>query len=48
MVQLSVGDELMLAQLTARSVRALDLDKGTDCFAILKSVAVSQNDIGGA
>ncbi len=48
MVQLSVGDELMLAQLTARSVRALELDKGTDCFAILKSVAVSQNDIGGA
>ena len=47
MVQLSVGDELMLAQLTARSVHALELDKGTDCFAILKSVAVSHNDIGG-
>ena len=48
MVQLCVGDELMLAQLTARSVRALKLEKGADCFAILKSVAVSQNDIGEA
>lgn len=47
LVQLRVGDDLMLAQVTNRSAKALDLQPGASVFAILKSVAVAQNDISG-
>ena len=40
LVQLALGDERMLAQITPRSVKALDLQPGTACHAIVKSVSV--------
>ncbi|MTH65823.1 molybdenum ABC transporter ATP-binding protein [Paracoccus shanxieyensis] len=40
LVQLALGDERMLAQITPRSVEALDLKPGTACHAIVKSVSV--------
>lgn len=40
MVQLALGDERMLAQITPRSVQMLDLKPGTSCHAIVKSVSV--------
>jgi len=40
LVQLALGDERMLAQVTARSVQALDLKPGSGCHAIVKSVSV--------
>lgn len=40
MVQLALGDERMLAQITPRSVQMLDLKAGTSCHAIVKSVSV--------
>lgn len=40
MVQLRIGDERMLAQVTPRSIHALDLTAGSDCYAIIKSVSV--------
>lgn len=43
LVQLSLGDERMLAQITPRSVQALDLQPGTRCHAIIKSVSVLPN-----
>lgn len=38
----------ILARLTKRSVKALDLRPGSDVFAVVKSVAVAPGDIGGA
>lgn len=43
LVQLALGDERMLAQITPRSVQALDLEPGTRCHAIIKSVSVLPN-----
>lgn len=40
LVQLALGDERMLAQVTPRSVKALDLRPDTTCHAIVKSVSV--------
>ncbi|WP_323717674.1 molybdenum ABC transporter ATP-binding protein [Paracoccus aminovorans] len=40
LVQLVAGDERMLAQITPRSVKALELRPGTACHAIVKSVSV--------
>lgn len=40
LVQLAMGDERMLAQITPRSVKALELLPGSDCHAIVKSVSV--------
>lgn len=40
LVQLAAGDERMLAQITERSVKALELQPGLDCHAIVKSVSV--------
>ena len=40
LVQLALGDERMLAQVTPRSVKALDLQANTACHAIVKSVSV--------
>lgn len=48
LVQLRLGSELILARLTKRSVAALKLEPGITCFAVLKSVAVAQGDIGAA
>ncbi|WP_347268805.1 molybdenum ABC transporter ATP-binding protein [Paracoccus sp. (in: a-proteobacteria)] len=40
LVQLALGEERMLAQITPRSVAALDLRPGVACHAIVKSVSV--------
>nr|WP_010391806.1 molybdenum ABC transporter ATP-binding protein [Paracoccus sp. TRP] len=40
LIQLSFGNERMLAQVTPRSVKALELLPGTQCHAIVKSVSV--------
>lgn len=40
LVQLALGDERMLAQVTPRSVKALELQPGIACHAIVKSVSV--------
>lgn len=45
-VVLSAGPERLLARITARSVRALELSPGTPCYAILKSMRVAAEDIG--
>ena len=46
-VQLRLGDDLILARITRRSAEALALAPGVDCFAVIKSVAVAQGDVGG-
>lgn len=46
-VQVAVGHDRILAQVTARSAAALCLQNGTEVFAILKAVAVAQGDVGG-
>ncbi len=46
LVQLRAGNDLLLARITRRSASALDLSVGADCFAVLKSVAVAQTDVG--
>ena len=38
----------LLARVTRRSVAALDLTPGTTCFAIVKTVAIAREDVGGA
>lgn len=45
-VQLQAGNDRLLARITRRSADALDLQPGRACFAVLKSVAVAQTDIG--
>jgi molybdate transport system ATP-binding protein len=47
LVQFRAGDDLLLARITRRSAQALALAPGVEVFAILKSVAVAQGDIGG-
>jgi molybdate transport system ATP-binding protein len=47
-IQLKAGDDLLLARVTRRSAQALELASGAACFAILKSVAVAQLEVGGA
>lgn len=47
-IQLKAGEDLLLARITRRSALALELAPGADCFAIIKSVAVAQSDVGGA
>tara|TARA_R110002020_G_scaffold16900_14_gene60093 strand:- start:2152 stop:3279 length:1128 start_codon:yes stop_codon:yes gene_type:complete len=47
-VQLKAGDDLILARITRRSALALELAPGVECFAILKTVAVAQTNVGGA
>ncbi|GHE01532.1 molybdenum ABC transporter ATP-binding protein [Defluviimonas sp. 20V17] len=46
-VQLRLGEDLILARITRRSALALGLAPGVDCYAIVKSVAVAQGDVGG-
>jgi molybdate transport system ATP-binding protein len=45
LVQLRLGEELILARVTRRSVAALDLAVGQTCHAILKSVAVAPQTV---
>lgn len=47
-VELHLGEARLLARLTARSVAALGLAPGVACHAIVKSVAVSRDDMGRA
>lgn len=43
MVELACGEDVLLAALTGRSVRALGLAPGRPCFAIVKSVAIARD-----
>ena len=45
-VQLRVGEDLILARVTRRSVAALGLKVGDLVFAVLKSVSVAPGDVG--
>ncbi|MDO5612658.1 MAG: molybdenum ABC transporter ATP-binding protein [Paracoccus sp. (in: a-proteobacteria)] len=40
LVQLAMGRARMLAEITARSAAALELRPGSDCFAVIKTVAL--------
>lgn len=46
LVQLRVGQDLLLARITQRSAGALGLAVGSPVFAVLKSVAVAPGDVG--
>ena len=46
LVQLRVGEDLLLARITKRSASALGLAVGSPVFAVLKSVAVAPGDVG--
>lgn len=48
MVQLRMGEERLLARVTRRSVRALDLHPGAQVFAVLKTVSVGRENVGTA
>lgn len=45
-VQLSAGEERLLARITRRSADALGIAPGVTCFAVVKSVSVAQMDVG--
>jgi len=46
-VGLKCGNTPLLARITARSARDLDLKEGTQIYAILKATAVAPSDVGG-
>lgn len=46
MVVLATGEERLSARITRRSAEALGLAPGKPCFAVLKTVAVSPEDVG--
>ncbi|MSU90417.1 molybdenum ABC transporter ATP-binding protein [Rhodobacteraceae bacterium 2CG4] len=46
MVQLRAGQDLLLARITRRSARALGIGEGVDCFGIVKTVAVTRQNVG--
>ena len=46
-VQLALGDEMILARVTKRSADALALAPGLECFAVLKSLAFAPGDVVG-
>lgn len=48
LVRLRMGDEVLLSRVTRRSVAALALVPGMPVHAVLKSVAVAQENVGGA
>jgi len=48
MVRLRLGDEHLLARVTRRSVRSLDLRPGAKVFAVLKTVSVGRENVGTA
>ena len=45
-IGLQSGDDRLLARVTRRSAEALGLTEGMACFAVVKSVAVAQGDVG--
>ncbi len=45
-IGLHSGDDRLLARVTRRSSDALGLTQGMACFAVVKSVAVAQGDVG--
>jgi molybdate transport system ATP-binding protein len=45
-VQMRAGQDLLLSRITQRSAKALALHEGAECFVILKSMSVAQQDIG--
>lgn len=51
-VQIAIGppgaEEILLSRVTGRSVSALGLAPGVGCHAILKTMAISRDDLGGA
>ncbi|MFN7598240.1 MAG: TOBE domain-containing protein [Cereibacter sp.] len=47
-MQLRAGTELLLARVTRRSAEAMGLAAGRPVFAVIKSVAVAQSDVGGS
>jgi molybdate transport system ATP-binding protein len=47
-VQLRCGGDLILARITRRSAEALEIAAGAECWAIIKTMAVAQWDIGQA
>jgi molybdate transport system ATP-binding protein len=44
-VQLQAGEDRLLARITRRSADTLNIIEGAECYAVMKSVAVSQTDI---
>ena len=48
LVSLATPSGTCLARITKRSAHALGLTEGADCFAIIKTVAVAPEDIGGS
>ena len=44
-VQLQAGEDRLLARITRRSADMLNIVEGAECYAVMKSVAVSQTDI---
>ena len=46
LVQLDLGGESLLARITLRSLRTLGITPGLALFAVIKSVAVAQGDVG--
>ncbi len=47
LIRLRVGDEVLLSRITKRSLIALDLQPGRAVFAILKTVSIAQENVGG-
>ncbi len=48
LVQLDLGGEALLARVTRRSAQALGIAPGVAVFAVVKTVAVAQGDVGAA
>ncbi len=47
LIALDAGGEALLARVTRRSADAMGLAPGTSCYAVMKSVAIAPDDIGG-
>lgn len=47
LVSLETRAGRLLARVTQRSVGALALEAGVECFAVVKTVAIAREDIGG-
>jgi molybdate transport system ATP-binding protein len=48
MVRLRIGDDLLLARVTRRSVKGLNLAPGRRVFAVLKAVSVARENVGSS
>lgn len=46
-IGLLAGEDPLIARITRRSVRNLNLSKGTVCYAVLKSTSIASADVGG-